>query len=121
MTTYEVANRYYELACQSKWQELQEELHDDNVIGVEPEHVAAKGIQVVTKGKESMIAKGAARRTTMETLHSQYCSEPMVAGDFFSVVLKRDITFKNKTRILMEEICIIQVNQGKIISEQYFY
>ena len=121
MTTQEVANRYYELACQSKWVEILDELHDNSVICQEPEHVASRGVQVLTKGREAVKAKGAANREMIETIHSQYCSEPTVAGNFFSVVLKRDITFKGRPRMTLEEICVFQVTDGKIVSEQFFY
>ncbi len=121
MTTQEVANRYYELACQAKWIDIQDGFHDDNVISREPDHVVSRGVQVITKGREAVKAKGAATRETIETLHSQYCSEPMVAGNFFSVVLKRDVTFKNRPRMTFEEICLFHVTDGKIVSEQYFY
>ena len=121
MTTQEIANRYYELAGQSKWIEIQDELHADTVVCQEPEHAALRGVQVMTKGREAVRAKGIANRELIETLHSQYCSEPTVAGNFFSVVLKREVTFKNKPRMNLEEICIFQVTEGKIISEQYFY
>lgn len=121
MTTQEVANRYYELACQSKWIEIQDELHDDNVILQEPEHAVSRGLQVMTKGREAVNAKGIANREMIEALHSQYCSEPTVAGNFFSVALKRDVTFKGKPRVKLEEICVFRVTEGKIISEQFFY
>jgi hypothetical protein len=121
MTTQEMANKYYELACQNKYIEIQHEFYGDNVISVEPEHAALKGMQIVTKGKSALMAKGAAFREKRETLHSQSCSEPFITGDFFSVILKRDITFKDQSRVLLEEIAIFQVKEGKIISEQFFY
>jgi hypothetical protein len=121
MTTQELANKYYELACQNQYIEIQHDFYDDNVISVEPEHAASKGMQIVTKGKSAVMAKGDAFRETREILHSQSCSEPSVSGDFFSVILKRDITFKNKSRVLLEEIGIFHVKNGKIISEQFFY
>ena len=121
MTTKEIANKYYELACQNKYVEIQDEYYGDNVISVEPEHAALKGMQIVTKGKPAVVAKGVAFRELREELHSQSCSEPLVGGDFFSVILKRDITFKNKSRVQLEEIGIFQVSEGKIILEQFFY
>ena len=121
MTTQEVANRYYELASQSKWMEIQDEFHGDNVICQEPEHVASRGVQVVTKGREAVKAKSIANRDMIETIHSQYCSEPVVAGNFFSVGLKRDVTFKNRPRVQLEEICVFQVSEGQIVLEQFFY
>ena len=121
MTTQEIANRYYELAGQGKWTEIQDELHDDQVICQEPEHAAQRGLNVITKGKEANKAKSAANRAMIETLHSQYCSEPYVAGNFFSLVLKRDVTFKGRPRINIEEVCVFQVAEGKIVLEQFFY
>jgi hypothetical protein len=121
MTTQEVANRYYELASQSKWIEIQEELHDDNVVSQEPEHAASRGVQVMIKGRETVRAKTMANREMIETIHSQYCSEPVVAGNFFSLGLKRDATYKNRPRVELEEICVFQVKEGKIVLEQFFY
>jgi hypothetical protein len=121
MTTQDIANRYYELARDSKWTEIQDELHDDNVLCQEPEHVASRGIQVMTRGKEALKAKSAANREKIETIHDQSCSEPIVAGDFFTVGLKRDVTFKGKPRMKLEEICIFQVKEGKIVLEQFFF
>jgi len=121
MTTQEIANRYHELANQSKWVEILDELHDENVICQEPEHVASRGVQVITKGREAVKAKGAANREMIETIHSQHCSEPTVAGNFFTVALKRDVTFKNRPRMQLEEICVFKVTEGKIVSEQFFF
>jgi len=78
-------------------------------------------VAVITKGRDAVKAKGIASRDLIDTIHDQYCSEPIVGGNFFSVVLRRDVTFKNKQRLQLEEICVFNVNEGKIISEQYFY
>jgi limonene-1,2-epoxide hydrolase len=79
------------------------------------------GIAVTTHGREAIKAKGIARRATIETMHSYYCSEPLVAGEFFSVVLRQDVTFKGKPRTTIEEIGVFQVQNGKIVKEQFFY
>ncbi len=121
MTTQEVANRYYELASQSKWIEIQEELHDDNVVSQEPEHAASRGVQITIQGREAVRAKTMANREMIEAIHSQSCSEPIVEGNFFSLGLKRDVTYKNRPRVQLEEICVFQVKEGKIVSEQFFY
>ena len=121
MTTQEVANRYHELASQSNWAAIQDTLHADDVICQEPEHVAARGIPVITKGKEANKAKSIANRAMIEEIHSQHCGEPIVAGNFFSLVLKRDVTFKNRPRTTLEEVCVFQVAEGKIVLEQFFY
>jgi len=121
MTTQEIADRYYELAQQGEWMQIQNELHDENVVSQEPEHVALRGQPVITKGREALKAKGDASRQMIETLHSQFCGKPVVGGNFFSLVLKRDVTFKNRPRTQLEEICVFTVNNNKIVAEQFFY
>jgi hypothetical protein len=121
MTTQETATRYRELASQRKFIEIQDNLYHEDVVCQEPEKAASMGMAVVTNGREAVKAKGIARRATIETIHSYTCSEPIVAGEFFSVVLKQEATFKGKPRISLEEIGIFYVKEGKIIKEQFFY
>jgi hydrogenase maturation factor HypE len=121
MTTQEVASRYYELACQNKWSEIQETLHDENIIQKEPEHSVPAGIEVITRGKTAVVAKSNAHRAMIEAIHSRYTSEPLVAGNFFTIVLRRDVTYKGRPRAISEEIAVIEVQHGKIVSEQFFY
>jgi hypothetical protein len=121
MTTQEIAARYHELAPQRKFIEIQDTLYHEDVVCQESEKAASMGMLVFTNGLEAVKAKGIARRATIETTHSYTCSEPIVAADFFSVVLKQDVTFKSKTRVMLEEIGVFQVKDGKIIKEQFFY
>ncbi len=121
MTTQEIASQYHELANQRKFIEIQDSFYDEQVICQEPEKAAEMGMAVVTNGLEAIKAKGIARRATMEAVHSYTCSEPLVAGEFFSVVLKQEITFKGKPRMALEEIGIFEVKNGKIVKEQFFY
>ncbi|MGG9962700.1 SnoaL-like domain-containing protein [Ferruginibacter sp. SUN106] len=121
MTTQEVANRYCELAKQNKWPEILDELCSPDLINEEPEHVMARGIAVTTKGLDAIKAKGVANREKIEAIHSQYCSAPLVAGNFFTVVLGRDITFKGMPRMNKEEVAVFELKDGKIIAEQFFY
>lgn len=121
MTTQEVAARYYELACQNKWSEIHETLHDDDIVSREPEHRAPAGIETVTRGKSAVRTKSEAHRAMIEAIHSRHTSEPLVAGDFFTTVLKRDVTYKGRPRTNSEEIAVIEVKNGKIVSETFFY
>ena len=121
MTTQEVAARYYELACQNKWNEIHEALHDENIVSREPEQGVPAGIETVTRGKSAVKAKSDTHRSMIETMHSRHTSEPQVAGNFFSIVLKRDVTYKGRPRAFSEEIAVIEVKNGKIVSESFFY
>ena len=121
MTTQEVAARYYELACQNKWIEIQDTLHDENIVSREPDHGVPAGIETITRGKAAVKAKTDAHRAMIETMHSRHTSEPLVAGNFFSIALKRDVTYKGRPRAISEEIAVIEVKNGKIVSETFFY
>ena len=121
MTTQETAARYHELASQRKFIEIQDTLYDENVVCEEPEKAALMGMPIFTNGREAVKAKGIARRATIETTHSYICSEPIVAGEFFSVVLKQEVTFKGKPRVALEEIGVFHVKNDKVVKEQFFY
>ena len=121
MTTQEVATRYRELMSERKFIEVQDMLYHEDVVCQEPEKAASMGMPVFTNGREAVKAKGVARRATIETVHSYTCSEPIVAGEFFSAVLKQDVTFKGKPRLTLEEIGVFHVREGKVVKEQFFY
>jgi hypothetical protein len=121
MTTQALAARYRELMTERKFLEIQDSHYAQDVVCQEMEKATTMGLAVITNGLEAVKAKGIARRATIETMHSYYCSEPLVAGDFFSVVLRQDVTFKGRPRTTVEEIGIFQVKEGKIVKEQFFY
>src|SRR5262249_48645506 len=121
MTTKEVAARYYELACQNKWNEIHETLHDEHIVQKESEHGRPPGIELTTQGKAAVKAKSDAHRATIEAIHSRHTSEPEVAGNFFTTVLKRDVTYRGRPRVNSEEIAVIEVKNGKIVAETFFY
>lgn len=121
MTTQELATRYRQLMTERKFLEIQDTYYADDIISQEMEKASAMGLSVITQGKEAVKAKGTARRATIDTMHSYHCSEPLVAGEFFSVVLRQDVTFKGRPRTTIEEIAIFQVRDGKVVKEQFFY
>jgi hypothetical protein len=120
-STQEVASRYCELAKQNKWPEILEELCSNDLVNKEPGHVAQRGIQPITEGLEKVKAKGIKNREMIEAVHSQHCSSPLIAGNFFTVTLSRDVSFKGMARMIKDEIAVFEVKEGKIIVEQFFY
>jgi len=121
MTTQELATHYRKLMMERKFLEIQDTYYAEDVVSQEMEKATAMGLAVITQGREAIKAKGIARRATIEEMHSYYCSEPLVAGEFFSVILKQDLTFKGRPRTTIEEIAIFQVKDGKVVKEQFFY
>jgi hypothetical protein len=106
---------------QNERTKVQDELYGEHVMSRAPEHAVAMGMQTITKGLEAVKAKGTARKEMIEEIHAEYCTDPIVGGNYFSVALGRDITFKGKPRMKLEEIAVFQVKEGKIVSEQFFY
>jgi ketosteroid isomerase-like protein len=118
MTTHEVANRLVSLCREGKIVEAQEELFADNVTATEPS--AAMGPPVV-EGKAAVIEKGKQFSAMIEEHHGGHISDPLVAGEWFSISWAMEVTMKGMGRQKMEEICVYHVKDGKIASEQYFF
>ena len=121
MTTQEIADRYVELFKEGKAAEIQNTLYHTDVVCTEPEHTAAQGTPTVTKGLAGIQAKLQAGRERIAELHSFYCSQPVVGGNYFSVAMGRELTLKSGPRIKADEIAVFGVKDGKIISETFFY
>jgi hypothetical protein len=117
MTTQEVANRLLELNRMGQMAQAQEELFADNVASIEPEHGPIKS----AKGKKAVQQKGADFAGMIETRHGGSFSDPIVGGRYFSYSMTLDATFKGGNRMNLEEICVYEVQDGKIVSEQFFY
>jgi len=118
MTTQEVANRFNELAQQGNWDRIQEELYADDAESIEPPH--AQGLQSA-KGREALKQKAEQFGSTVEEMHGGYSSEPLIAGNYFTVAMGMDATMKGIGRVKMDEIAVYEVKNGKIVKEQFFF
>jgi hypothetical protein len=117
-TTQEVANRFNELAQTGQWQQIQDELFDDNAESIEP---ANSEMLKYAKGKPALKAKGEQFNESVEEMHGGWTSEPVVGGNYFSVGMGMDATFKGAGRMKMDEIAVYEVKNGKITKEQFFF
>jgi ketosteroid isomerase-like protein len=118
MTTQEVANRLVELCRQGKIHETLGELYADNAVSIEPDESMGPRQQ---NGLPAIIEKGKMFDSMLEEFHSSTISDPLVAGDHFSISWVLDATMKDRGRMKMEEICVYKVQNGKIVSEQFFF
>jgi hypothetical protein len=118
MTTEEVAARFNALAKEGKWFDIQAELFADHAVSIEPAHAA--GFQSA-EGKEAIKAKGEAFAGMIEETHGGYASEPLVGGNHFSISMGMDVTMKGGQRSKLDEIALYEVQDGKIVKEQFFY
>ncbi len=117
MTTTEVANRLVDLCRQEKHPQAQDELYHNEIISIEDEKSGAP----ITRGMDGIRAKTIAWDESVIEIHSAFVSDPIITGSHFAVTMENDITFKDKGRILINEICVYEVQDGKIVKEQFFY
>jgi ketosteroid isomerase-like protein len=117
MTTQEIANRLSTLFKENKWVEAQEELFSDDAESVEPPGAAMQTV----KGREGLKKKADDFNNMIEEVHGGYSGEPIVAGNHIAIAMGMDATMKEKGRMKLDEICVYEVRNGKIVKEQFFY
>ena len=117
MTTQEVADRLVGLCRQGQFSQAIQELYSQNIVSLEPEGDPAPRLE----GLEAVIAKGQKFYEGVEEFHGNEVSDPVVAENFFSCTMKMDVTFKGMPRMTIEEVCVYEVNDGKIVKEQFFF
>ena len=45
----------------------------------------------------------------------------MIAGNWFSISMTLDATMKGRDRVDMQQFCVYEVRDGKIVREQFFH
>jgi hypothetical protein len=117
MTTQEIADRLVEYCRKGAWETAQKELFGENAVSIEPQ--ASPAFDKETKGLQAIIEKGHKFESMVEQTHSISVSEPLIAGNAIAFILTMDVTMKGRPRETWNELCVYQVKDGKIISEQF--
>ncbi|MDO1500353.1 nuclear transport factor 2 family protein [Winogradskyella maritima] len=117
MNTQDVAKKWKAMCEQGKNLECINELYAENVVSREMPGMPDE----VIEGRQNVWNKSKEWLENVEDFHASSISEPVVAGNFFSAKMGFDCTFKDRGRQQMEEVCVYEVKDGKIASEQYFY
>jgi hypothetical protein len=118
MNIQEVAAKLVAYCREGKFDTAQKELYAADAVSTEPP--GSPGFQSVT-GLDKIIEKGHAFQAMIQEVHSASVSDPVIAGDFFSMALLFDVTLKGMGRVNMDEICVYNVKNGKVVSEHFFY
>jgi hypothetical protein len=118
MTTQQIANRLVELCRKGEWKTAQQELFSKDAVSIEPHETP--GFPKETRGLDEIVKKGERFEDMLEQTHSLKASEPLIAGNAFSVAMDMDMTMKGQGRMKMAELCVYETKDGKIISEQFF-
>jgi hypothetical protein len=118
LTTNDVAVRFNELAKENRWDLVVAELYAADAVSIEP---AGASMLPNAEGLAAIKQKGDAFNALIEEMHGGWCSEAVVGGNYFSVAMGMDVTMKGAGRMQMDEVCVYQVKEGKIVKEQFFY
>ena len=117
MNTQEIANKLVTYCRQGDFKSCYEELYSPNCISEEP-----KGAMWETaNGLEEMAVKGEKWNELVAEMHGSEIGDPVVAGTHFSCRMWSDLTFKDGNRSQLDELCVYEVKDGKIVKEQFFY
>lgn len=118
MTIKEVAGQLVKMCREGKVEEAKEELFTEETLSIEPTEgllpKETKGLKAIQKKAELFISM-------VEQFYGSTITDPVVAGDYFSVGWDTDIQMKGQERQTISEICLYKVKDGKIVSEQFFY
>ena len=118
MTTREIATRLAEMCRIGKVEEAKEELFAEDIISIEPDESI---LPKETKGMDAIRKKATLFISMVENFYGSTISDPLIAGDYFSVSWDTDIQMKGEARKTTSELCVYKTKAGKIISEQFFY
>ena len=118
MTTQDVATRLIDLCRNGKVEEAKEELFAPDIISIEPREGL---LPKETKGMDAIRKKAELFVSHVEDFFGSIISEPVVAGDYFSVAWHSDLQMKGEARKTNSELAVYKVKDGKIVSEQFFY
>ena len=117
MTTQEVADKLVGYCRKGQFDEAMTELYAQNIVSIEPKGTPMERAE----GYEAVLQKAEFFNNMVSEYHGNEVSEPLVADNFFSCRMKMDATFKEGGRQTMEEICLYEVENGKIVKEEFFY
>ncbi len=118
MTTQEVANRLVALCREGKFEQAVKELYSPDIVSVEAEGSPDR----IVKGLEAVAQKSVQFESKLEKINSTVITDPIVAENFFSCAMLMNVQMKGMPfAIDMDEICLYNVRDGKIVREEFFY
>ena len=120
MSTESVAKRLVAMCRHGQFEEAQHELYAKDAVSIEPEGMAQGPLGNV-KGLDAILEKGKRFQAGVTEMHGIEVSEPLVAGNWFSIAMTLDVTMKEYGRVTMQEICVYHVKDDRVVQEQFFY
>jgi ketosteroid isomerase-like protein len=118
METKEIADKLVAYCRKADWDGAHRELYANNAVSIEP--YPTPDFDKETRGLDAIREKGRKFDSMVEKVHNIEASEPVVAGNSIAFRLGMDVTMRGKGRMNSPELCVYQVKDGKIVSEEFF-
>ncbi len=118
MTTNQIAERLVELCRQGQFETAQKELFANDAVSIEP--YATPAFEKETKGLDAILEKGEKWNSMVQEMHSLTVSDPLVASNSFACTMRMDVTMKEGGQMDMTELCVYNVKDDKVVSEEFF-
>lgn len=116
MSVREIAEDLVAMCRAGQFDESGEKYWADDVVSLE----AMDGDMAEVRGKEGVRGKGEWWAANHE-VHAVEVEGPYVNGDQFAVRFKMDITPRGGERVVMDEVGVYTVRDGKIAEERFYY
>ncbi len=118
MEINEIANKLVEYCRTGNFSQCYEELYDhESIVSQEP----AGAMWELATGMKELEEKGKKWGEMVQEIHGSSVSDPIIAGNYFTCRMTNDVTFKEYGREKLDELCVYEVKNGKIVKEQFFY
>jgi len=113
-TINEIASRLASLCEQQQFLQAYEELFSDHAVSTDPinKNEPIEGLPALIERERQFLA--------LTEIHAVKVGEPSFAGNYFCVTLSMDFTPIGLDRRKIEELCVYKIENGKIISQQFF-
>lgn len=117
MGTKDIAEDLVALCKAGKFEEASAKYHSDDIVSVEA--MGPPGMDLVTRGKEAVAAKGEWWVNNHEVLSSTV-EGPFINGDQFAVKFVMDVKEKaSGQQHHMSEVALYTVKDGKVAEERF--
>lgn len=116
MTTQQIANKLADYCKKGKWAQAQKELYAKDAWSQEPVGLSPR----LVRGQKEITKKGEFWKKNAK-VYDMSVTKPVVAGNWITMKMSLDSSWAGGPRTKSEEICLYEVQNGKIVSEQFFY
>jgi hypothetical protein len=114
MTVQQIAHRLIELSRQKQFNMARKELYAEDAVSIEADNKMITGLTAMAEKEKNW-------HNSIEEIHDITFSKPLISGNFFSIAITWDLTYKGKERGGWNEIAIFEVKDQKVVLEKFYY